>query len=137
MNLIDLNTDGKVNETEYFVYSSFMHLWVNTTGSLTVAEVIVQPDFIPDLFWAYMDFNDDGIVTMDEFCIAALNTVTFETMSQLQGPFNATMLGYNETWQVWADYNDDGMIMFEEWMIASIDVYHFMTLSQGSDEITF
>jgi len=84
-----------------------------------------------------MDFNGDDTVTMDEFCIAAINTVNFETMSQLQGPFDVSMLGYNQTWQVWADYNDDGMIMFEEWMIASIDVYQFLNAANGTDVITF
>lgn len=137
MNLLDFNADGQINETEYFIYGSFMHLWVNTTGSLNVTEVIVQPDFIPDIVWSYMDINGDGILTLDEFCIAAENTVDFEIMSELQGPFDVAMLGYNDTWQAWADYDQDGMIMFEEWMLASIDVYGFLDLTNGSDVATF
>lgn len=72
MELMDYNSDAQINETEFFTYNAFMHLWANATENVAgVTEIPNQPSFIPNLYWDYMDINQDGALTIDEFCVAA------------------------------------------------------------------
>jgi len=48
--------------------------------------------------------------------------MAFEGLSNFSGPFNVSLLNYNETWQTWADYSGDGQIQYEEWMYMKVDL---------------
>jgi len=65
--LLDYNADGFVTLEEYWAYTAYEHLWTNMTTDMTTTDLEDAPEWVPQIYWDFMDMNLDCFVSEDEF----------------------------------------------------------------------
>jgi hypothetical protein len=108
--LLDYDASGNVDSTENFVYLIATHVWNSMTSGTDVVTFSYPTGFDQNLF-NYYDQNLDGNVLIDEYYIAAKDSLDFKAkLSQGEMDFNLTDLALTRIENEWMDLNADGKI---------------------------
>jgi len=136
MALLDYNQDGIVSDDEWFAYQIAARVWTQTTN-LTEAEAWSMPADFDELSFHYFDQNLDGEVTFDEYCLASVDSLNFDSYLIADNTtFPVEALGWTTIENNWIDLNSDGEVEWTEWQAAFVDQHQFYLASEGADTMT-